>query len=124
MENGAIRDWDIKFTSEAAKDFARFITAQYGWEINNGAKPAFVQVHLGPARKIITAVATQLGRNNQYLISYSISYSDDGIDWVMYRENGEVKVRKLKSNNRLQLMPYLSQVCLQNLLKFKTANPF
>ena len=51
----------------------------------------FIQVKLGDGEFTLTGVATQ-GVYSYLVETFTLSYSMDGIDWVEYREDGEVKV--------------------------------
>lgn len=98
MENGDIKSSFLRYSSKAHPKYHARLNAPYGgWANICGVKPSFIQVYLGPAGKVVTAIATQIKDAKQYLISYTISYSIEGLDWANYRENGEVKVGWLKS---------------------------
>lgn len=65
-----------------------------GWVVYTGfSKAHFIQVKLGSGDFTLTGVATQ-GIYSYLVKTFTLSYSMDGIDWVEYRENGQVKVRR------------------------------
>lgn len=65
-----------------------------GWLVYTDFSIAqFIQVKLGSGNFTLTGVATQ-GIYGYLAKTFTLSYSMDGIDWVEYRENGQVKVRR------------------------------
>ena len=65
-----------------------------GWMVyTDFSKAHFIQVKLGSGDFTLTGVATQ-GIYSYLVKTFTLSYSMDGIDWVEYRENGHVKVRR------------------------------
>ena len=77
MEDGAISDAQISASSQ--------------WDANHAAKQG--RLHCNQHAKV-TRVATQ-GRNaaySQWVTKYKLQYSDDGVNFQYYQENGAIKV--------------------------------
>ena len=96
MENGKIPSSAITASSSydagLGPNSAR-LNSPSAWAIGNQATPPhWLQVDLGGIMAV-KGVATQ-GRRlvNQWVTSYFVSYSVDGIEWVKYMENNIVKV--------------------------------
>lgn len=98
MENRQIRDAQITASSEYNENLAavqgRLNLKALG--VKTGAWSAWtnniyqwLQVDLGKYR-VVTGIATQ-GRNrvNQWVTSYDLEYSEDGVTFVYYKEEGQ-----------------------------------
>ena len=102
MENGAINDSQITSSSFWANRhepwhgrLRRPVTTDGigSWASASLNKKEYLQVDLGEDRNL-TRVATQ-GRPTdavQWVTSYAILYSTDGLDWKMYTENGKMSL--------------------------------
>lgn len=94
METHELSDGDITASSYFSLYYpykARLNNIE-GWRVyDDFSKDHFIQVKLGNRDLTLTGVATQ-GLYGFLVTTYTLSYSMDGIDWVEYRENGEVKV--------------------------------
>ena len=69
------------------------LNSQTSWSVSDQPGPqSWLQVDLGRIMAV-KKVATQ-GRRDypNWVTSYKISFTVDGIDWVLYAENGIVKV--------------------------------
>ena len=57
--------------------------------------PDYLQIDFGSLRKV-TRLSTMGGydshRYDRYVATYKLSHSKDGLTWVEYRENGQIKV--------------------------------
>ena len=89
--------WDSEITASDNKyefnPYKARLNYDGGWMVfNDFSKAHFIQVKLGDRDFTLTGVATQ-GLYGHLAKTYSLSYSMDGIDWVEYREKGEVKVK-------------------------------
>lgn len=105
MENGAMLDGQISASSQwdsnhAAIQGRLFFQAtgakQGGWSAGSNKPEEWLQVDLGSQYTKVTRVATQ-GRNahSQWVKSYHLQYSDDGLNFHYYREQGQT-VNKVK----------------------------
>ena len=99
MENGKIPSSAItassSYNAELVPNFAR-LNSPSAWAIGvSAAPPQWLQVDLGGV-VAVKGVATQ-GRRlvNQWVTSYFVSSSVNGIEWVKYMENNTVKVSQL-----------------------------
>ena len=101
MENGAIYDRQISASSEwsathaASQGRLHFQAVRHPWRA--GAWSArtnnvhqWLQVDLGNQNTKVTRVATQ-GRTdyNQWVTRYKLQYSDDGVNFLYYTEQGQ-----------------------------------
>ena len=102
METGAISDAQISASSEynanyAAKQGRLHFLAVPGiagsWSAKTNNVNQWLQIDLGNQHTKVTRVATQ-GRNDysQWVTKYKLQYSDDGVNFQYYRENGAIKV--------------------------------
>ena len=68
------------------------------WSARRNDQNQWIQVDLG-GKEFVTAVATQ-GRNNynQWVKTYSVSYSSSGKTFESYKVGGEVKVKIVVKN--------------------------
>ena len=55
----------------------------------------FIQVDLGPASKLLTAVAVQGRAYGHNTWSFYMKYSEDGSEWYNYTENGVTRVSEI-----------------------------
>ena len=95
MESHEIWDGDITANYYKTEYFpykAR-LNAKSGWlAYYYRPRPLFIQAKVGRGEFTVTGVATQVLDSAHYVESFTLSHSLDGIDWVDYREDGEVKV--------------------------------
>lgn len=94
MEAHELWDGDITASNHLSENnpYKARLNNNGGWRVyNDFSKDHFIQVKLGDGDLTLTGVATQ-GIYGYLVTTYTLSYSMDGIDWVEYRENGEVKV--------------------------------
>ena len=108
MESGAIADGQISASSEydanhaASQGRLRFQESSVkagSWSARPNVTNQWLQIDLGNLSTKITSVATQ-GRNylqrwgedkNQCVTRYKVQYSDDGVNFQYYREQGQTK---------------------------------
>jgi len=88
--------WDYEITASDSKTeynaYKARLNNNAGWRVYTDFSLAhFIQVKLGSGDFTLTGVATQ-GIYGYWVKTFTLSYSMDGIDWVEYRENGQVKV--------------------------------
>ena len=98
MEDGEITDGQISASSEYAVPRLAASNARLNTKIQSGAWAAatnnadqWLQIDLGDNDTQITRVATQ-GRDdgyNQWVTNYKLQYSDDGVTFQYYREQGK-----------------------------------
>lgn len=72
----------------------------YGWRSRLYQDPPdYLQIDFGSLRKV-TRLSTMGGYGSfyydRYVATYKLSHSKNGLTWVEYRENGEIKVSGLK----------------------------
>lgn len=71
----------------------------YGWYSRLYETPSdYLQIDFGSLRKV-TRLSTMggydSGRSDRKVATYRLSHSKDGLSWVEYRENGQIKVSGL-----------------------------
>lgn len=100
MEDGRILDSQIQASSylrTGLEPWRGRLVIGKGWAPLNKVAGEYLQIDVGD-RKRIAAVATQ-GRPpgdsyNQFIKTYTLRFSDDGVHWVDYTDvNGPTKVR-------------------------------
>ena len=113
MENGAILDRQITASSQWDDNHAPFQGRLYfqatgkkqgGWSAAQGNSRQWLQVDLGSQFAKVTRVATQ-GRNGghtQWVTSYKLQYSNDGVNFHYYREQGQI-ADKVMSNSLMNV---------------------
>ena len=103
MENGEITDGKISASTQWDADHA----AKHGrlnfqavpgkaagsWSARFNDVNQWLQIDLGNQHTEVTRVATQ-GRNgySQWVTKYKLQYSDDGVNFQYYQEQGSIKV--------------------------------
>ena len=105
MEFGAIKDAQIQASSEwdrnhaaiqARLNFQKSGIKRGAWSARENDKNQWLQIDLQASYTKVTAVASQ-GRNqvNQWVTKYKLQYSNDGVTFRYYREEGQTvdKVR-------------------------------
>ena len=105
MEFGAIKDAQITASSEydlnhaaiqGRLNFQKSLIKRGAWSARNNDKIQWLQIDLRAPYTKVTAVASQ-GRNrvNQWVTKYKLQYSNDGVTFRYYREEGHTvdKVR-------------------------------
>ena len=102
MENGAILDGQISASSQWDDDHAPFQGRLYfqatgkkqgAWSAAQSNPNQWLQVDLGSQFTKVTRVATQ-GRNGgytQWVKRYKLQYSNDGVNFQYYREQGKTR---------------------------------
>lgn len=65
----------------------------YGWYSRHVQNPAdYLQIDFGSLRKV-TRLSSMGGQGvDFYVATYKLSHSKDGLTWIEYRENGQIKV--------------------------------
>lgn len=96
MENGEIRDEQITATSQheelSGPSNARLNFSPFGWVAKTNDLNQWLQVDF-QQQAVITGISTQGRRElDQYVKSYTISFSDDGNNFPGYQAGGELKV--------------------------------
>ena len=92
MEDGGIGNHQIK-TSPAINgrhDIARLNSIDDF--IAHPVWSPFIQVDFGAARKRVTAIAAQVGNRGQNTWTFYVKYTDNGVEWFNYTENGILRV--------------------------------
>ena len=105
MEFGAIKDAQIQASSEWDRNhaaiqgrlnFQKSGIKQGAWSARKNDNNQWLQIDLQAPYTKVTAVASQ-GRNqvNQWVTKYKLQYSNDGVTFQYYREQGQTvdKVR-------------------------------
>ena len=98
MESGAISDKQIKASSQRNSNHAPFhgrlhfqgIFKAGSWSARTNDLHQWLQVDLGSLYTKVIRVATQ-GRNanSQWVTKYKLTYSNDGVNFQYYREQGQ-----------------------------------
>ena len=113
MESGDISDAQISASSEWDANHAA-IQGRLGFQAVSGKAGSWsarandgnqwLQIDLGNQHTKVTGVTTQ-GRNgySQWVTKYKLQYSDDGVNFRYYREQGQTtdKVKVLRFSNVL-----------------------
>ena len=120
MESGAITDGQIAASSEWSADHgpnrARLNMIKTGnkkgsWSARTNDANQWIRIELGSEYTKVTRVATQ-GRSDygQWIKTYKLQFSEDGVNFQYYREQGEPtdKVRCGKIKNTLLRI----QICI------------
>ena len=94
MENSAISDGQISASSQLDANHAakhgRLHCKAGSWSAGNDDLHQWLQVDLGSQHTKVTRVATQ-GRHDaaQWVTKYKLQYSNNGVDFHYYREQGQ-----------------------------------
>ena len=103
MEDGAISDaqisassqWDANHAAKQGRLHFQAVSGKAGsWSAQFNDLNQWLQIDLGNQHAKVTQVATQ-GRNaaySQWVTKYKLQYSDDGVNFQYYQENGAIKV--------------------------------
>ena len=101
LEKGAISDVQISASSQLDKNHEPSqgrLNLKGSWSAYINDAKQWLQIDLGSNRVTVTRVATQ-GSNfqSQWVINYTLKYSDDGLNFQLYKQQGqsEHKVRHL-----------------------------
>ena len=108
MESGDITDGQITASSEwsstHAPSLARLNRVKEGnkagsWSAKTNDVNQWLQIELGSDYTKVTRIATQ-GRSDydQWVKTYKLQYSDDGVNYQFYREQGQTEDKVLKQN--------------------------
>ena len=125
MENGAISDGQISASSQldsshaviqARLHFKATADKAGSWSARSNDVNQWLQVDLGSRHTKVTRVATQ-GRNDslQWITKYKLQYSDDGVNFQYYKEQGQTadKVKDMyqtyQKNFFLHFIPVLKR---------------
>ncbi len=98
MENGAISDEQIRFSSQLdANHYAvqgRLHWEAGSWSASSNDVHQWLQIDLGSQYTKMTGVATQ-GRSDaaQWVTRYKLQYSNNGVNFQYYREQGQTADR-------------------------------
>ena len=109
MEFGAIKNAQITASSEydlnhaaiqGRLNFKKSLIKRGAWSARNNDKNQWLQIDLRAPYTKVTAVASQ-GRNqvNQWVTKYKLQYSNDGVTFRYYREEGHT-VDKLRCDHK------------------------
>lgn len=106
VANGAITEQQItastEFNSDLAPLFGRlFYPSGWSTAVNNVSQ--WLQIDLGQKNIKITGAATQ-GRHNsgQWVTTYKLHYSDNGVSFICHKEEGQTSD---KVKNFINLLP-------------------
>ena len=110
MESGAISNGQVRAFTEWDANHAAFqarlnFIAVHGkagsWSARHNNLGQWLQIDLGNKHIKVTGLATQ-GRNGygQWVTKYKVQYSDDGVNFQYYTEQGQVGI-KVKSFSTL-----------------------
>ena len=101
MEKGAITDGQISSSSQLDANHEASqgrLNLKGSWSAYANDAEQWLQIDLGSNPVTVTRVATQ-GSNlkSQWVINYTLKYSDDGLNFQLYKQQGqsEHKVRHL-----------------------------
>lgn len=101
MENKAIKDqqigasteWDVNHgPSRARLNTVKEENKRGAWSARTNDANQFLQIELGDNKTKVTRIATK-GRSDmdQWVKSYKLQYSDDGVNFQYYREQGQTE---------------------------------
>lgn len=122
LESGEIPDEALSHSLPASHDSkAQYIRLNlpvtsfpFGWfsrpyEI----PPDYLQIDFGSLRKV-TRLSTMGGygsdRSDRYVATYKLSHSKDGLTWVEYRENGQIKDLRGPKSRQESVYPVLAKL--------------
>ena len=100
MESGAISDaqisassqWDANHAAKQGRLHFQAVSGKAGsWSAQFNNLNQWLQIDLGNQHAKVTRVATQ-GRNaaySQWVTKYKLQYSDDGVNFKYYRDQGQ-----------------------------------
>ena len=93
MEKGAISDGQISASSQLDANHEASqgrLNLKGSWSAYANDAKQWLQIDLGSNRVTVTRVATQ-GSNfqSQWVINYTLKYSDDGLNFQLYKEQGQ-----------------------------------
>ncbi len=102
MENGTISDGQVSASSQLDVNHSAIqgrLNCEAGsWTAARNNSSQWLQIDLGSQYTKVTRVATQ-GRNEaaQWVTKYKLQYSNDGVNFQYYREQGQTidKVNKI-----------------------------
>ena len=108
MESGEITDGQITASSEwsstHAPSLARLNRVKEGnkagsWAAKTNDVNQWLQIELGSDYTKVTRIVTQ-GRSDydQWVKTYKLQYSEDGVNYQFYREQGQTEDKVLKQN--------------------------
>ncbi|XP_068691559.1 phosphatidylinositol phosphatase PTPRQ-like [Montipora foliosa] len=109
MEFGAIKDaqiqasseWDLKHAAiQGRLNFQKSGEKRGAWSAKNNDKNQWLQIDLQASCTKVTAVASQ-GRNeiNQWVTKYKLQYSNDGVTFQYYKEQGQTVDKEFTANS-------------------------
>ena len=95
MEKGAISDGQISASSELDANHEASqgrLNLKETWSAYANDAEQWLQIDLGTNPVTVTWVATQ-GSNfqSQWVINYTLKYSDDGLNFQLYKQQGQSK---------------------------------
>lgn len=84
-----------------AADLGRLNHNKHGsaWSAGTNDDKQWLQIDLGNPNTVVTRAATQ-GRNahNQWVTTYSLQFSGDGLNFQYYKEQGQTEKKVMKYN--------------------------
>ena len=101
ISNGQVRastEWDANHAAIQARLNFKAVPGKAGsWSAKHNNLGQWLQIDFGNTPTKVTGLATQ-GRNGygQWVIKYKVQYSDDGVNFQYYTEQGQVGI-KVKS---------------------------
>ena len=95
ISNGQVRastEWDANHAAIQGRLNFKAVRAKAGsWSARHNNLGQWLQIDLGNKHTKVTGLATQ-GRNgyHQWVTKYKVQYSDDGVNFQYYTEQGQV----------------------------------
>ena len=114
MESGEISNGQVSASSEwdgnhAAIQARLYFEAAHGkagsWSAKYNNLDQWLQIDLGSMHTLVTGLATQ-GRNGygQWVTKYKVQYSDNGVNFQYYMEQGQAAIKVKSLSTRTQTL--------------------
>ena len=134
MESRAISDgqisassqWDGNHAASQGRLNFQAVPGKAGsWSALTNDANQWLQIDLGNQHNNVTSVATQ-GRNglSQWVTRYKVQYSDDGVNFLYYQQNGADKVRLPSSMGTLRHCLFVRYQCCGSILFLASVSIF
>ena len=98
ISNGQVRastEWNANHAAIQARLHFKAVPGKAGsWSAKHNNLGQWLQIDLGNTHTKVTGLATQ-GRNGygQWVTKYKVQYSDDGVNFQYYTEQGQVGIK-------------------------------